>query len=512
MWANEFNAKMKPITEAQKKYHKEHSAKYIFVTDKDGNAECSRCDSKFNIGHTKHLSDAVCPSCGKTLKIQHTWRMKKDLEIIRFMVIPKVLSSHQMVLRYLLAYSHGYEPIEVTEVAREYLDEYHYKPEYYTYTSTGYYDPELKEVKYTPIQWTRGKGTYFRTDSYMCPNRFWCRTAYEYPRNFFKEINKLECFKYYPAETEYEFYSYPSQLLYLMRSARLNEQLYKAGLNRLAGDHRSYFCNNGDRCYSQNYKATSLIDRLKLNKQLFNLLREHESSYMLGFLQSHRKTLNINNFEMVECSIEKYDRINNLSETTGVSFKKMFDYLNKHIKNSYEYSHYLWVLKEMEYNLHDTYYSMPKNFKKADKKLSDEYTAKLERERAEEERVRLMKLEEKDVLIKKISDGIKSMPNLQEFLNGSKGFLVYVPESSKDLIDEGKQLHNCIGTYVDRIAQGKTLVFFLRQLDNPTAPFVAFEYYDGKVVQVRYDHNETVTDDNIIQFVNRFAETLKASA
>ena len=101
------------------------------------------------------------------------------------------------------------------------------------------------------------------------------------------------------------------------------------------------------------------------------------------------------------------------------------------------------------------------------------------------------------------------MPDLQEFLSGSDGLLVYVPESTKDLVKESKALHNCLGTYAERIANGKTLVFFVRRLNDPTAPFVAFEYVNGDVVQCRADNNQNVNDDKIVSFVDAFAERLR---
>lgn len=508
MWANEFNSKMKPITEAQKKYHKQHSARYIFVYDKDGNARCSSCDAEFNLGHTKHLSNIECPQCKRELKVQHTWRMKHNLEVIRFMVIPKVLTNTKMVLRYVLAYAKGDEPIKVSEVAREYLDEYHAEPEFYTWRSDCYYDRELKTMIYDPCSWKKGRGLYFRTDSYMCPNRFWCRECYEYPRNFFKEINKLDCFKYYPAETEYCFQSYPSQLLYMMRSARLNEKLIKAGMEKLASNHRYYFTTHNDRCYSQNYKATSLIKMLKLDNERYGIFKEHPTTEMLFFLQKPGKKFKISDFKLVDCNVSAYKSTEEYANKIGVSFPKMHKYL-KGIKNHHEYSHYLWVLEKLGYDLKDTYYSMPKDFWKADKKASDEYAKIQEEERIKQDNKRIKELESKNALIKEISDGFKRMDGLQEFLNGSNGLLIYVPDSVTDLIEEGRKLHNCIGSYVDRVANGNTFVFFVRKLDAPYAPFVAFEYFNGEVVQCRYDHNETVDDDNIIQFVNRFADCLR---
>ena len=416
--------------------------------------------------------------------------MSQYLEVINWMVIPKAIDSHTLCLRYVLAYQKRNEPMTIEECGRMFIDEYRAEPNYYWKNTKG--------------EWIYGRGGYFRSASYFMPNRFDCHSAYEYPRNFFKEINKLDCFKYYPAEKEYDLRSFSTQLHYVVRSARVNEKLIKAGLKNIADYHRSYYMQHEDRTYPLNNKATSLVDMLKLNKSRFKLLKENPTYETLSFLQKNAD-INGDLFRGVNFNSAKYVKVLELSEEIGVAWSKMLAYLNKSEINCYEYSHYLSVTKGLGYDIKDSYYSMPKDFRMADKKVTEEYDKKLDEER-------IAKLSEKDALIKKISDGLRQMPDLQDFLNGANGLLVYVPESAKDLVEEGRALHNCIGTYVDRIANGKTMVFFVRKLDNPTAPFVAFEYYNGKVVQCRYDHNVTVVDTEIIDFVNRFADVLRKAA
>lgn len=485
-WATAFNKKLRPITEAQKRYHAKVSAKYLFIDNENGDCTCPKCGKQLHLGKTKHKSKLVCPNCTNKLIVQHTWRMSKYLETINWMVIPKTINNHVLCLRYVLAYQVGNNSMKVSEEARMFIDEYHAEPEYY-YQSNG--------------KWFKGKTTYFRTPCYLAANKFWCMNAYEYPRNFFKEIDKMDCFKYYSSQKEYDFSCFSSQLLYQIRSARLNEKLSKVGLNKLVEGHRHFFCTHNDRCYSINYKATSLIDMLKLDKPRFNILKKHGDYTTLDFLQ-REKNLNLRNFEVVGCSPGLYKKVNEIVYKTSISFTKIASYLNG--VNYHEYTHYLDNLEKLGYNLSDTYYSLPKDFKEADRKITIEYMEKYEKEKLEKQRA-------KDTLIKNISDGIRNMSGLKEFLNGSEGLLVYVPESARDLIEEGKAMNNCIGTYVDRIAEGKTLVFFVRQLNNPTAPFVAFEYHNGKVVQCMYKRNEKVEDTKILDFVNRFANVLKAS-
>jgi len=494
-WSEQYNAILKPITNAQKEYHRRQSSKWILVHDKDGNATCTKCKSNITI-HAKHKSKVICPECKEQMIVQHEWRMSKYIEIINWMVIPKAINNHVLCLRFIEAYQLGNKEMYIGEKARMFIDEY--QAEYDCYCKFG-------------NNWCKGKAPYFRVDTYMFPNKYACYNAYEYPRNFFKEINKLDCFKYYPAETEYSCEYYSTQLHYMVRSAKLNEKLNKVGMKDLVGYHRNYYINHGDRCYPMNHKATSLINMLKLDNYRYSILKKYPDIDMLICLQQN-KNFNEADFELAERVISRYTKVNKLANKISVSFKKMYKYLSEGLskgKRHYydvfgEYDHYLWLCKELGYDIKDTYYSMPKDFRAADKKLTDEYNAKLEKEEAE-------KLAKKDGLIKKIADGLHAIPKLQEFFEGANGLFVYVPESSAELIREGKELHNCIGTYIDRIAEGKTNVFFVRKLDDPTAPFVAFEYCNGEIIQCRYNHNKTVEDTEIISFVDKFADALKAA-
>ena len=480
-WAIDYNKQLRPITKAQKKYHLMQSAKYIFVHDKDGNATCSCCEQKVNVGHTKHKSEVVCPNCAKKLTVQHTWRMSKYLEVINWLVIPKVIDDYTICLRYILAYARGNNPIDIHEAARLYISEKKKDAEYYWCNSKG--------------EWNKGKGTYFRIPCALVPNKFWCLNATEYMQNFFKEINKLDCFKYYSAEKEYDFHSYSSQLIYMIHAARLNEKLYKVGLDNVANYHRHYFIWHKDTCYKFNNKATNLIDMLMLDRARYNVLKKSDSYQMLCFLQNH-PNLNIKNFEMAEYNTLAYETTENLSSKLGVSFAKMYTYL-KQFNSYWEYEHYLDTLERLKYDIHDTYYSMPKDFRAAEKRITEEYTRR--------------KNEKKDALIKKISDGLRAMPNLQEFLQGSNGLLVYVPESSAELIEEGKNQHHCVGTYVDRVAEGKTNIFFVRRLNDPTASFVTMEICKGDIIQIRGEDNKDITDTTVLDFCKRFADALKAA-
>ena len=488
-WAEQYNLRFKPITEAQKEYHARHSTTNLIVYDKSGDCTCPRCGKEMHIGKTKHAGSVQCPHCKQTFKVQHAWRMSQYLETINWMVIPKVFDGKVLCLRYVLAYQRGDHPMQVYEAARMFIDEKHKEPEYY-----------CKSEKNT---WVKGKGIYFRTPCFFINNRFFCMYAYEYPKNFFKEIDKMNCFKYYSSKNYYSEKHIPSQLYFMVKTAGINEKLCKVGMGKLVADHRDFFNRSGQKFYSFNYKATSLMDMLGLNKQKYDALKHNTTWEMMMSLKGD-DNINFTDLATAGYDYNRYKKVGHLAKRVHASFNKMYKYIAENIKDMTDYDDYLDTIEKLGYNLADSYYSMPKNFVKADKKAIDEYVARFES-------VKLKSRMAKDLRIKEISDKLRAMPNLKDFLGGSDGLLVYVPESSSDLIAEGKALRNCIGTYVDRIAEGKTNVFFIRRLNDPTAPFVAMEICNGEIIQIREDHNKAVVDTQILDFCHRFADALKAA-
>lgn len=489
--------KVQPVSEEVLADIKKISAKYIFVEDKEGNAACTACNTKINVGHTKHKADCTCPSCGRLLNIQHTWRMSKSLEDIDWYCTAQALDENVLVLQYVLSYQKGMEERKVTEEARLFVCE--------KYAPIFYMTRNLETNT-----WSEGKGTYFRTPSWSISNRFFCLYAKDYKTSqILEEAQKLDCFKYYPVSEVYDTGRYTSQLHYLVRSARVNEKLSKIGYTDIHDDHLSWYMAHGDRCFSINPNKSSLVEMLKIDKARFQLFKKSMSLRTLSFLQEE-KTVNEELFDSINSQKygfngHQYRRYLKVIEDIGITVHKCVSYLEKQKTTIYEWEHYLDNLKNLGYNLKDESYTMPKNFKKEDKRVADELVALRAKEREREEA-------SKNGAIKQISEALRKMPNLKEFMEGSKGLMVYVPESISDLENEGRALHNCIGTYVDRIANNMTLVFYIRKLEDPTAPFVAMEYCHGEIIQCRYDHNKAVEEDsNIYDFCKSFAKALAES-
>ena len=68
--------------------------------------------------------------------------------------------------------------------------------------------------------------------------------------------------------------------------------------------------------------------------------------------------------------------------------------------------------------------------------------------------------------------------------------------SAEEIIMEGARQSICIGSYVGRYADGKTILCKLRRADEPDKPFHAVEFTkDGRMVQCRGMRNETLDTD-----------------
>lgn len=83
------------------------------------------------------------------------------------------------------------------------------------------------------------------------------------------------------------------------------------------------------------------------------------------------------------------------------------------------------------------------------------------------------------------------------------GLMVVVPEHVTDYITEGKEMNNCVGGYIKRIAAGATDVVFVRSEENPGQSYITMEICNGRIIQARTHHNGPL-DELGAQFVEAF--------
>ena len=88
---------------------------------------------------------------------------------------------------------------------------------------------------------------------------------------------------------------------------------------------------------------------------------------------------------------------------------------------------------------------------------------------------------------------IVEMVNKLQFEND--GLRIVAPQSLNEILIEGKTLHHCVGSYVDKVARKETVILFVRTVDNPDQPFYTLEFKNKKIEQCRGSHNKSMTDE-----------------
>lgn len=86
-----------------------------------------------------------------------------------------------------------------------------------------------------------------------------------------------------------------------------------------------------------------------------------------------------------------------------------------------------------------------------------------------------------------------------------KDYIVKVPTCVTELIREGHDLHHCVGSYVKRVASGRTVIVFLRKKQDPYQPYITIEINPDskKVIQARGSHN-TAPEKEDAAFIEKY--------
>ena len=99
------------------------------------------------------------------------------------------------------------------------------------------------------------------------------------------------------------------------------------------------------------------------------------------------------------------------------------------------------------------------------------------------------------------------------FMNGKSfdDYIVVVPQTYEDLVDEGKQQNNCVGHYYnDSILRGENLILFIRRSNSPKKSYITCRYNIKKqdIVEYKYKNNQDVYGHDVI-IIKKVAEIIR---
>ena len=167
------------------------------------------------------------------------------------------------------------------------------------------------------------------------------------------------------------------------------------------------------------------------------------------------------------------------------------------------------VVKEF-YSYVDSYFStkaiLNKYYDCCNKlKKKPEKTSNIMREIQETINQYTLKKEEFDS--EKMKENYAKHSNAFNFTYGN--YTVVIPQTPTDIIDEGKNMHHCVGNYTQDVIDNRTYIIFVRHKDTPDKCYITAEVKkNGKLGQyfLAYDRRISSAEDR--EFANALARHL----
>lgn len=286
---------------------------------------------------------------------------------------------------------------------------------------------------------------------------------------------------------EYKYSEYKNCNMDVLQYLRIYEKypqteyLIKAGLAKLVTSKQILERVGKDKSFRKYlYKNRDII----MNNYLYthSILKAYKTGKSLLAIQNlevAKKSLNVGNYKDIrELFKGKTDAFLEYIAKNETSISSYNDYLRA--------CRYLGLDMSLEKNL------LPHDFKRWHDIRIDEYRTKRALEEAEKRKE----------LYDKFSIVADKYTPLQKMSKGV--FVCIIAKSPEDLIREGEHLHHCVGrmNYDQKFIREETLIFFIRNANEPEKPLVTIEYSlsKKKILQCYGDHDSKPNAD-IEEFV-----------
>lgn len=87
-------------------------------------------------------------------------------------------------------------------------------------------------------------------------------------------------------------------------------------------------------------------------------------------------------------------------------------------------------------------------------------------------------------------------------------YIVILPSSYKDIIEEGKNLHHCVGSYVDLVRKKETKILFMRNRENRKKSLITLEVRNEELRQYAGMCDRKVTEEEM-KFLQKYCKDKK---
>ena len=469
--------------------HREVMPQYIFYDYQRKGPEhafCTACRHEVRIAAAKHNTSGLCPRCKKKITFKCRGRRGRIFDRETVQVLQKA-EGNGLVLRIIKVYRSFADSdipnhFEIWENARQFITlsssgqcsvdayYYHYKAGYDLTPWCNGYRPVFDRWKYNFTADMSGV-LYQRNLSDTLKDTPWAYSQLEafsgiasfsgvatFLSGYIKrpKIEHLIKMKLYRLVSGiiYGGYSYSA-----LQAINFNGENMRA----ILGIDRPYF--------PLLRELNPSIDQLHLIRQLLQADHKPSTEQIKWFIASKISNADAAKELLAHMSVHKLQRyVEQQFAPEDEAALKRVDYYKMNTLIT-DYHDYLCMCKELQYDVKNSFILFPRELKAAHdsvaKTLKDKRTAEHE---------------------KAIAGSFDEWQKRYQYQ--SKELMMIPPHSAKEIVDEGAALHHCVRLYVKNVAEKKSVILFVRSVDEPDKSLCTVEVKDGQVTQARGFDNE----------------------
>ncbi len=253
------------------------------------------------------------------------------------------------------------------------------------------------------------------------------------------------------------------------------------------------------------------LDRMKDDKGLRDFFCSNTATITHDFLKGTRYTIQDvvraykNKWTLEEAHTANWARYALNKAPKGIDRIELAHYLKKNNIDAYDYYHYAETVAEAKEDILAFGNTFPKDFHKREKQMQKKIAiAKAKEDREREEALKMIAV--------RINALLERMSKKLAWRVGD--YSVIVPTTRKEFVTEGNAMHNCIGGYFEKCADGETICFFIRKNGKRLAD-VEISPTTGAIRQCRAKYNKDTdkdTRDFAMVFGKKLANMMKRKA
>lgn len=469
--------------------HREVMPQYIFYDYQrkaPGHAYCTACRHEVRIAAAKHNASGTCPRCKKKITFKCRGRRGRIFDRATVQVLQKA-EGNGLVLRIIKVYRSFADSdipnhFEIWENARQFITlsssgqcsvdayYYHYKAGYDLTPWCNGYRPVFDRWKYNFTADMSGV-LYQRNLSDTLKDTPWAYSqleAFSGIASFSGVATFLSAYIKRPKIEhliKMKLYRLVSGIIYGGYSYSALQAINFNGENMRAilGIDRPYF--------PLLRELNPSIDQLHLIRQLLQADHKPSTEQIKWFIASKISNADAAKGLLAHMSVHKLQRyVEQQFAPEDEAALKRVDYYKMNTLIT-DYHDYLCMCKELQYDVKNSFILFPRELKAAHdsvaKTLKDKRTAEHE---------------------KAIAGSFDEWQKRYQYQ--SKELMMIPPHSAKEIVDEGAALHHCVRLYVKNVAEKKSVILFVRSVDEPDKSLCTVEVKDGQVTQARGFDNE----------------------